>query len=490
MNKNLLLIPLLLAVSCSSLTSYNSQVKSAYGPYQAGDVDGAAENAIDLVDCYEGDAEEMLFCLEAGSMLRDAGRFEESISYLDSAEGFIKIDFDLRATLDAADIAETVAAYSVSSKALTYKGAISDRVMINTLKALDYIALGNIEDAASEARRIVSAQEKGVALYAEISGEEEQAAREGLKEHNVSSLNTQSFPGYISDSNDRSFNEMFPGLRASTSASYDSPFSSLVMGLIGRVSPGSLGQVNGLFAQLARDCPQNTVIADELAAVNAGNSAEGWGYVIFENGVAPRLESVEIAVPIGFFQVLFSSNPQMGDFFNTAFMSLPTITQGLLSSDGLLVDGSDGLHTQTETVSDISDVMTFEYQQRWDGMLRRELFAFIVKTIAIETAGGALESSMQTDNEDQNAVMSFIMSIFKSAASSALAQADDRSWQSLAKRYEVGRFHLDGQSQITLSLAGHPETSTTIDLPQGKNSVIIQVRSINPQHISAVASGF
>ncbi|MBC8380320.1 MAG: hypothetical protein H8E58_02250 [SAR92 clade bacterium] len=82
------------------------------------------------------------------------------------------------------------------------------------------------------------------------------------------------------------------------------------------------------------------------------------------------------------------------------------------------------------------------------------------------------------------------MSIFKSAASSALAQADDRSWQSLAKRYEVGRFHLDGQSQITLSLAGHPETSTTINLPQGKNSVIIQVRSINPQHISAVASGF
>jgi hypothetical protein len=494
MKINIPILIVLSAVSCSSLTSYNSQIDPAYASYRSGDTASAAEAALDLATEHDGENDSLVFTLEAGSMLRDAARYEESTIELNAAEYFIKEDFDLRATLDPKDMLETIGAYGVSSKALSYKGYVADRIMINTMKALNYIAIGDIEGAATETRRLVSAQEDGEKLYAEDSDLTRQSSAEGMSGKGAT-IDVLGFGQDFVDETGKPFRELFSGLYIDTRMDgFKFPFSTFVSGLVGRLAPEVGGDPQYDFDALAASNPKNSVIADEKAAIDNGDSADGWAYVIFENGVAPRKVSVEMPIPVGYMRALFSPDSNLGDYFSVSYMSLPSLTRGKLAAeDGLFLEGANGLALTTEVISDMSQVMAYEYQQTWPSMLCREITAFILKTFALEMGGDLVEGELNNQLGDSALAQegaSFLTSWMQSSASKALSQADDRNWRSLARQYEIGRFNLEGQSSITLSLVGHPANTMTVELPEGAKNVVIQVRSINPEHMTAVVSGF
>ena len=87
---------LLLAVSCSSLTSYNDQIADAYDPYIEGDLVTASEAIEELAEEHFDGNNRVVFLLEKGTILRDAGDFKGSFQALEDAEATIKQVYDER----------------------------------------------------------------------------------------------------------------------------------------------------------------------------------------------------------------------------------------------------------------------------------------------------------------------------------------------------------------------------------------------------------
>ena len=89
----------------------------------------------------------LLYYMDRGMTLHLAGRYQESNQYLEQAEEKIEDLFTKRVTTEAA-------AFLTNDNLLPYAGEDFEKVMINLIKALNYMYLGKNEDALVEARRV------------------------------------------------------------------------------------------------------------------------------------------------------------------------------------------------------------------------------------------------------------------------------------------------------------------------------------------------
>ncbi len=89
----------------------------------------------------------ILYYMDRGMTLHLAGRYQESNQYLEQAEQKIEDLFTKRITAEAA-------AFLTNDNLLPYGGEDFEKVMINLIKALNYMYLGKNEDALVEARRV------------------------------------------------------------------------------------------------------------------------------------------------------------------------------------------------------------------------------------------------------------------------------------------------------------------------------------------------
>jgi uncharacterized protein len=94
-----------------------------------------------------GPRNELLFFLDYGAVLHYAGRYEESIAAFEKA----KRKYD---ALYTRSLSNEAATWLVNDKMAIYRGEDFERVMINIFQALNYAAIGNIEEALVEARDV------------------------------------------------------------------------------------------------------------------------------------------------------------------------------------------------------------------------------------------------------------------------------------------------------------------------------------------------
>jgi len=167
MRKIVLLFSATIAAGCSSTTSYNEQIFPAYEAYRDGDVSAAADISSAIYEEYYDDNSRVIFALENGTMLRDAGYYQQAFDVLEQAEATLKIGYDERSALNIGAITESAASVLVNQKSLAYTGTIYDRVLLNTYKALAMLELNQIDNALVEARRIDQAQQRAEELFRE-----------------------------------------------------------------------------------------------------------------------------------------------------------------------------------------------------------------------------------------------------------------------------------------------------------------------------------
>ena len=89
-----------MAIGCSSVTSYNEQIFPAYEAYRDGDVSAAADISSAIYEEYYDDNSRVIFALENGTMLRDAGYYQQAFDVLEQAEATLKIGYDQRSALN------------------------------------------------------------------------------------------------------------------------------------------------------------------------------------------------------------------------------------------------------------------------------------------------------------------------------------------------------------------------------------------------------
>jgi hypothetical protein len=134
------LLAVAVAIGCSSYDRRSLVIRDAM-------MRADYETALDEVDKIDKSGSELLYCYEKGLILHERGEWVESNRLFERAEQVLD-------ELYTRSITREVAAVTVSETIVKYRGDPFEAVMVNYYKLLNYLSLGEIEDALVECRRL------------------------------------------------------------------------------------------------------------------------------------------------------------------------------------------------------------------------------------------------------------------------------------------------------------------------------------------------
>ncbi len=91
--------------------------------------------------------DQLVYLLEYGIALHEAGKFEESINVFQKAYDMVEIK-------DYHSISRIAGSFLINDSLIQYKGDDFEKVLVNVYLAINYLMVGKYEDAAVEARRV------------------------------------------------------------------------------------------------------------------------------------------------------------------------------------------------------------------------------------------------------------------------------------------------------------------------------------------------
>jgi hypothetical protein len=365
--------------------------------------------------------------------------------------------------------AEVGAAFT-NQATLPYRGHAYDKIMMNTYKAVGYLALGDKDKARVELNRSLQRQRDAVEAnekrIASLQDDQEKAARGELKDESGKSAAYDSKKAL----NDP---KTGPGLQAALDASlapmkpygdYVNPFSVFLDGLFFTVlgeGGSDLERGRKSFERVAAMVPENTFVrADLEAATHAaeGKAPEGVTYVIFETGTAASRDQVRIDIPT----FLVSSRiPYVGAAF-------PKLKFNNAYVPNLSVAAGDQTVT-TSTIASMDSVIANDFKNEWPVIVTKTMITTATKAIVSAVA--------QKAAEDRGGMWAGLAaSVLLGAVNSATNVADTRSWTSLPKEFQYARIATPANREITINAGG---VQKTVALAPGAVN-LVYVKSASP----------
>lgn len=452
-----LLAAIALLSGCATFRDHNDRVASVYGAFSAGRMDAAAEIVTNSAHQRRKESENdgLLWRLEAGNVLRAAGRFEESNQMFEWAEEAI-LDFEQRPVISARDGIANVGAIITNENALPYRGNYAERIMVNTYKAMNFLALGDIEAARVEIRRGHERQQQAI--------QENQAAiddaRRQASTHGLSPSSTFQNPALreLTGPIDR---ELSPAY-----ANFANPFTTFLSGIVHLADRdparaevdfrilASLPRANG-FARSEFDCIQAHL-------EGRGPPVKRRVFVIFENGLGPRREETRIDLIL----------PRIG-YTGVAF---PRIAFHPARVGALKIGLNGAPPVITERIASMDQIVATEFEQRMPAIVTRTLLSVLAKEIA--------SKQVRDELGDLGLILT---SVYKFVVN----RADTRTWRTLPKEFQVAVLDYPEDGQVHLRLLGENKN----ELPRGKavtlpdaSFVFIFAHSVNNSDLRVTVS--
>ncbi|MFP4540247.1 MAG: COG3014 family protein [Opitutales bacterium] len=460
------LLRALLAAAVASLfggcASYNDQTLNVDMAYASGDVTRAATAAAANAKRQDNSASAVLFHLENGLAQRYQAAFEPSLAAFEQAEARVD-EFDAGARLR---LGRETGALLTNQAQLPYTGRDYDRVMMNTYKALNFIALGNHEAARVELNRALQRQRDALDANArrlERAREDAAQARSGQiagsggQRYDVT--RAKETPT-VASAMDLATAGLDTRMRAY--AAYVNPFSVFLDGLFflhTAYDASDLERARLSFERVASMSPGDAIHADLARAEAAvqGEPLPPMTYVIFETGFAPRRAEVRFDLP------LFHTRGVT--YVGAAF---PQLTFRDRFVNVLQVEAGDTLHG-TELVADMDAVVAQEFQNEWPAVVTKTLTSTALKALA----DYALNKAM----EDESWQAQLAVRLTTALAAASTVGADLRTWKALPKQFQYTSFPTPADRTLQLT-AGLQNAEVT--LADGQVNLIF-VRSFSPQ---------
>lgn len=466
-----------------------ANLTKAQTAYRNGNLPGAQKSVDQYVKEQGKGAHRVIAYLEQGSIRRDAGDLQGSLEAFGVADDQInKID---RAP-DVSLSRETLAAFS-NLNALPYRGTYADRIMLYTLRALNYLELGDAERARVELRRAYERQREAV----DLNAKKLEAARDAAKESTGSG-------GYDAQRAEQD-SRFQSGLDSSYAdlnqyrgyGDYANPFAEWLQGIyyLGEAADGSdvergrkslsraAGMVPGSgFLELDRQ------MAERIAA---GQPTPRTTWVVFATGTAPLRGEVRIDIPL----FIFGGGV---DYVGANFPRLVNNPNYLRTLSVRPVGGNENAEVQTELLADMDSIIAEEFKNDLPVIITKTLIAAGTKA----AAAYALREAFDNHDDGLTAIVRIATTVYQYAAN----QADLRTWGSLPKQYQVARLPTPDSGKVTVfapgsapgSAAGYSggpvgqaATPITVELLPGEFNVVM-VRAINtysPLRISQFSLG-
>ncbi|HAS62777.1 MAG TPA: hypothetical protein DCS35_09440 [Vibrio sp.] len=441
------LVGVTLLSGCTSMMQKND-FDAFNSKINTGDFDGAAEVALEHAgyNKEEGTTDDLLWTLQAGATLNYAGQYELSTKLLDSTEHMMKSE-DTEGTVT--ETAELVGSIAGNDAMLDYEQAQYDGVMTNTIKAWNFIAQNDMQNARVEFNRAEERQRRAAQHFADVIKErrdelKEEAGESGaLVKQSVESDQTKTalakagieqgqwkpYEGYVNPFTTYSYalHVMLTGKNKSDFQKAADSFKRVY------------SMTNSSVAKKDYD------LARSLATGATTKKLDNKVWVIFENGQSVVKEEKRVDLPI----FLLSDNVAYSG------IALPT-----LKERGTVFNDISVNNVKTETIADMDKIIGAEFDQEFPYILAREITRATVKTIA------------QKQIKDENELLGNVFAVLQVATTGA----DIRSFSALPSEYQATRVDVKG-NKVTIK-AGNFDMP--VELPKDSKKHIIYVKSVSP----------
>ncbi len=439
----LLCIPVL--TSCTTLRDYPSQIAPIHQEYAYGQYAAAAQKIEKAAKKRGKSPDRLLWYLEEGAIKRAKGDYIASNQAFEKAETVLN-DFDNRATISTRGVAAEAAAALTNLNALPYTGYAYDRIMVNTYKCLNYLALGQLAEAKVEILRAYEEQKQALERYQkQIAEAEISSAKQGVKS---SAINNDS---RFQQSFAKNYSEI---QKLKIYADYVNPLTSYLDGILfyaSGISGADLERARKDWERVSEMIGNNDYVIQDINEVSAkisGQPREPIVYVLFENGLGPIRDEIRIDLPI------FAQNiTYVGAAFPTLKFNPPTIKSLIIESDE---------QEQYETV--LLANMDAIVAQEFDNQLKLTIIKTLIASTLKATMQYQLEKEVGPIGKYSAALYSFITN-----------RADQRSWTSLPKEIQFARFQKPKRNWLTLR-NGYNQSQVKVELPEG-NIILIYVKA-------------
>lgn len=444
-----MLAALLASALGTGCRTYRDQSASMREAWVCGDFQRAANQFQTRARKKDDGRDGVIWHLEAGASLRALGKYAESNAALDEAAAQIE-EYERKARVR---VGNQVGATFSNQQNLPYEGRSYDRIMLHTYKALNYLALGQVDQARPELIRAYQRQQDAVAENARRIEQAREAEANSPDQAQIQRARNDPRLKAELDALNRSL-EGFQFY-----ADYVNPFTVYLDGLYFRHagSGGSdLERARKSLARVIETAGENPAVATDLKATEATAAPAPTTYVILENGRAASLSQERIDIPIIFADV---------SYVGAAFPRLE-FHYDRLAHLGIEAAGKT---TTTAPLASMDSIVALEFKNEWPAILTRTLISAVAK--------GAAAYAVNTSARQADDLAGLLARIGTAIAQAAVNIADTRSWSTLPKEWQVARLPTPTDRVLTLRT------------PDGRTQRVVLVDGlVNVVYVRAVTS--
>ena len=384
--------------------------------------------------------EDLLWTLQVGTLERLRQNYRESNNNFDRSEEMLNyFDFQNQAV-------DSVAAVAINENIVPYLGEEYDGIMVNTYKALNFMALGENDQARVEFNRALDRQRRAKEQFAgEIKKLQNELDKEQEKEGSQVKKNVDNPEA------NKILNDKYPGLyEFEAYPDFVNPFTTYIAGVFFNLIGDNSKAVTFLKESYGM-VPDNEYIARDLAVteqvLDGKAELKDTVWVVFENGMGPVKGEFRIDIP------LFIASDQV-KYFGIA---LPMLVFREQAYPYLSIKAGDKSYN-TQIVANMDRVVQTEFSKDFKGILTRAIISATAKAIA----------QYALDKKDNSSPK--LVSLLATVYSYATTAADVRIWTTLPKNFQVARLTIPSDRLITIELPGGG--SFPVEIPACRNALV------------------
>lgn len=428
----------ILAVALAGCATYTDRMRAASQATSAGDYSVAVaeiNGALGVGSAGElpskWGANTALATLERGVLLQSIEQYKDSSLNFTAAEQELEL-LDL-----SLDPVGKIGSYIYSDSAKTYRAPPSERLALNAVNLLNYIALGDLDGAAVEARRFQVMRD-----YLDS---------EKIKEHGVGVLGAY-LAGFVFDrrgEGDRSLRYYEEALGAGPLLSLERPAARLA-----QYNPYRGPHLKSLLAKAPADIPTQAP-SEVLIILNLGR-------------VAHKVpERIPVGAAIG-----IAGSYITGDLDWLARGVAKVVVYPELvatpSRIGLPNVQIDGREVAVEPLIDLDAAVRREYEE-----IKPQIIAAALTRLATRAA---LAEGVRAAGTQESDALGAVLGVIVEGALVALDRPDTRSWTMMPARVYVARVPVSaGQHQIEVGFPGTPGAgrNVSVDVPESGFAAVV-----------------
>lgn len=384
--------------------------------------------------------EDLLWSMQLGNIERLNKNYSQSNDNLDKAEEMLKYFDYQNETIDSA------ASIITNENIVPYVGEEYDGIMVNTYKALNFMAMGNNDLARVEFNRALDRQRRATEKFAaeisklkkEIDKEEakdDSSVKENVNNPEIQSLIKSRYPE-LSDY------KAYPD--------FVNPFTTYIAGVFFDLV-GDYSKADPLLKESYGMVRDNEYIAQDLAQteqiLDGKTELKNTVWVIFENGMGPIKEEFRIDIP------LFVAT----DKVKYVGIALPRLVFREKAFSYLNVE-AEGKNYRTQQVADMDRIIQTEFEKDFKGILTRAIISTTSKAVA--------QYALTKQSNSGSELASIVVAVY----SFATTAADVRIWTTLPKEFQSARLNIPENRRLAITPSGGQPFQ--VEIPPCNNALV------------------